>query len=76
VSLTNIRARLDRLTSHVPSATTPRVPTSETAIREVAALVDGMRAAGCTFRTAESEARLIERALEEAAIELGQAVSP
>jgi hypothetical protein len=82
MSLHSIRARLDRLTGHVPNVPTPRMMTSEEAIREVQALVRMMEAEGCAFPdhyeplTAEQERALVLRALEEAAIELGQAVSP
>jgi hypothetical protein len=82
VNLRELRARLDRLTGHVPSATTGPMMTSEQAIRECQALVEEMKAAGLVVpdtsepMTAEEEAALVARALEEAAIELGQAVSP
>ena len=78
-SLRELRARLDRLAVHVPSAHAGRPMTSETAIRACAAVVERMKAEGCTFREhcePQEEAALVARALKEAAEELGQVARP
>lgn len=81
-SLLALRLRLDRLVANVPSATAGRPMTSEEAIRECAALVEEMKAAGVVVPdtseplTTEEEAALVARALKEAAEELGQAARP
>ena len=78
MSLHNLRARLDRLMVHVPTPTTGRPMTSETAIRACAVVVEQMRAEGAAVPdddeplSMEAERALIARALAEAAIELGQ----
>ena len=79
MSLHNLRARLDRLMVHVPTPTTGRPMTSETAIRACAVVVEQMKAEGCTFREhcePQEEAALVARALKEAAEELGQVARP